>query len=300
MKTAIPSSWTRFPLLLACVLGFVVFAMACEASASPQAPSADSAETTVEPAATTEALSEGVQVLKWSSERMALVTSFAATMTMDVVRQGQSSRLSMEMQTSDDGRTRTVMNISILGQEQTVESIVDGSHVYTKIPLVGWLRMDAGALDLFGGPTRDALGLDFFSNLLPEGEVPWELYTVRSLGRDQVDGIDTEHLSVDIDFQEVWDHLDDGRQNQVLLGLAPPPGTLDVSELLGETRIRDLEIWIDNDGYSRRQALTFDLGSAMSANVDTRMFGFGEDAVIPLPTQYQDLADVSIPGFTLP
>ena len=300
MKTTLPSSWTRFPLLSACVLGLVVFAMACEGSSSPQAASTDSAATTTEPAATTEALSEGVQVLKWSSERMALVTSFQSSMTMEVVNRGLSSLLSIEMQASDDGRTRTIMNITILGQEQTVESIVDGSHVYTKIPLVGWLRMDADALDLFGGPTRDALGLDFFNNLLPAGDVPWNLYTVVSLGRDQVDGVDTEHLSVEIDLQEVWEHLDDGQQNQLLLGLAPPPGTLDVTELLGDARITDLDVWIDNDGYSRKQTLTFDLGSVVSANVDMRTFGFGEDVAIALPTLYQDLADVSIPGFTLP
>ena len=297
MKTRLSLSWTRFPAFLACFLGLVVVATACEGSDSPQAASTEPAAATT---ATATGLSEGVKVLKWSSERMALVTSFQSSMTMEVANQGQSSLLSMEMQASDDGRTRTVMNISILGQEQTVESIVDGSHVYTKIPLVGWLRINADALDLLGGPTRDALGLDFFNSLLPAGDVPWDLYTVVSLGRDQVDGVDTEHLSVEIDFQEVWEHLDDGRQNQLLLGLAPPPDTLDVSELLGEAQISDLEIWIDNDGYSRKQTLTFNLGNAVSANVNMRMFGFGEDVVITLPAQYQDLADVSIPGFTLP
>ena len=291
MRTLLTTRCVTRGFLLSSVLALVLATVACGGS--------DSSESDVAKTGTNE-IPGAVALLKWSSQRMNEVTSFRANMTMEVDAQGQASAISMVMETSRDGRMRTTMDFSILGETQTVESIVDGSHFYAKVPIMGWVRMDATMLDAFGGPTRDALSLDFFSNLLPAGEVPWELYTVRDLGREQVDGIDTQHLSVQLDFQEVWEHLDDGRRDQLLLGMAPPPGTLDVSKLVDKTRIRDVEIWIDDQGYSRRQRLVFDLGEVASATIDMRMSAFDEDLSIRLPAQYQDLSEVSIPGLPIP
>ena len=159
--------------------------------------------------------------------------------------------------------------------------------MYTKVPEIGWVKMDMETLAQSAGQltTTDPSGL--FNNFLPTEDIPLELYTVRSLGRDEVDGVETERLSLEVDFKEIWLHLSEEQRAQMRRELAAPAEGID--DLIEQIKLTNVELWIDDAGYNRRNKMRIVMGGLMTIDLDMHMFDFNSDISINPPESFQVL-----------
>ena len=167
---------------------------------------------------------------------------------MEITTPDEQVVMAVDMETGEDGRVRSVLEVEEAGNKQSVEMIIAAPYVYVNVPDAGWTQMSLRALAESGGQSLDVLSdpTAFYSSLFPAQGVPWELYTVESLGLEQLDSVQAEHLSIEFDFQEIWGHLDEEQKRQ-LLQVSPGP---DVSfeYLIGAIQVDGVEVWIDARG----------------------------------------------------
>ena len=268
--------WVAAVLFL---VAFVTMAAGCGGA------SGDSAE----PAASAPA-ETALQLLQRSSTVMASVGSFRARTTIEGTSMGQELVLSLATDVGDNRWTHTRMSIEAPDEVIEIEQVLTGEHAYTRIPSQGptWLRMDLEALaDQTGLPSQsltDPLG--FYNGLFPRDSVPWEAYSVKSAGLRRIYGVKTEHLQVDLDFQEVWAALGPEQRQQLQQSLVLDPNA---EELVEQLEYESIDIWIDVSGYVRQ------LEVAISAEDDTRLevgmvlTDFREEISIEEPKEYVDV-----------
>ena len=127
----------------------------------------------------------------------------------------------------------------------------------------------------------------FANSFSPADNIPWELYTVSSKGLENIDGVQTEQLSIQLDFQELWSRLDSGTKGQFSQSLGV--GDLGVQNILEDIELKQLEFWTDSQGYNRRLFIYMLVGDLTSMTVDMRMFDFNQDISIKLPTDYSEI-----------
>ena len=123
--------------------------------------------------------------------------------------------------------------------------------------------------------------------VFPAENIPWDLYKISSKGLETIDGAQTEHLSIQLDFEELWNQLDS--ETRDLFGQSFGVSGLEVPELVGQIEIKRLDFWIDAQGYNRRLVTEMLMGDTLSVTMDMRMSDFGEDIVIALPKEYTDV-----------
>ena len=217
------------------------------------------------------------------------VESFRGKIVLEVNTPGQSGTILTNLEIGRDGRTRAAVLIDTPRGGQNFETITAPPEIYLWIRGLGWfcgLGEDAGeAADPLQG-----LGTGLLSDLLPSGETPWELYTVESLGREEVDGVQAEHISITVNIQDLVGLLDEQKRQQFLESQFPGGGPAD--ELLQRIGLRNVEEWIDDEGYTRRRKMELVVDEETTTKLDMRMFDFNEDVVIELPKDYR----VGIPG----
>ena len=289
------------PLGLAVVLlVFVVLAVAC----SEVVPSTQSIETV-----TPRTLSQTpLELYKSSFERTSGVRSFRSRVDIETKMLGQNLPVSMDIEMGQDGRMRMITAMDMPDGNLDFEMVIDGSYVYLKMPdimnilSIGWVRMGIEEVEELTG---QSLGLDindyFGARLFPDDDVPWELHTVESLGREELDGVPTERLSVQVDFPKYIEQLDDEDLGQLLEAVELSGALSDLAglqELMDQMALLGMEVWIDDEGYTRRTLMEVEmalLGGEISTSIDMRMFDFDEEIQIELPEDYQELP--AFPGF---
>ena len=247
-----------------------------------------------------------LEVLQQSHERSKDITSFWARMDLGLAGPDEQVAMTVDMETGRDGRVRTTTAIDALGEKQSFEMIIAEPYVYLEVPDRGWIRMSAQEIDGSTGQRLEAVSdpTAFYRNLFPAQEVPWELYAVKSLGREEMNGIETERLSIQLDFQEVWQHLDEG-QKQRFLQTSPDPGVA-MEELIERMEVKGVEVWIDDSGYSRRTTMEISftweghksLVREMSMKMDIRMFDINKEITVKLPEGYEDFETGTTPHVT--
>jgi hypothetical protein len=138
-----------------------------------------------------------------------------------------------------------------------VEAVYDGDTAYVKAPIVEslfgskpWVKVTSPKL----GELADQLGGGLeavphgFLELLEGAGGP-----VTTVGTEEVRGVPTRHVAVDLDVQKVVDQAaGEHRQH-----LADQLGEHGVD--LGKLGPIPAEAWIDDDGYVRRFSVSFDL-----------------------------------------
>jgi hypothetical protein len=141
----------------------------------------------------------------------------------------------------------------------TVEAVSDGGTAYVKAPFVSslfdgkpWVKVtspELGALsDQLGGglepdPSR-------FLDLLEGAGGP-----VTTVGTEEVRGVPTRHVTVDLDVRKVLDQAAGGRRQELSDQLA------EHGVDLGKLGPIPAEAWIDDDGHVRRFSVSFDLAA---------------------------------------
>ena len=139
----------------------------------------------------------------------------------------------------------------------------------------------SGILGQAGPGIDDPMGL--FNGLFPNGALPADLYNVRSLGKEEVDGVPTEHLVILMDFGKIVKEMGKSSMGQLSQPMSLSGRGWDGG--LDSLGINEIEVWIDADGYNRRTVMTIALNENSSINFDMRMFGFSVD----LPASYTDI-----------
>ena len=238
-----------------------------------------------------------LEVLQRSYERGKDIKSFRAQMDMEITVPDENMVMTVDIETGRDGRVRTVIDIDTLGDNQPIEMIIAEPYVFVEVPDKGWTQISAQAIAESTGQSVDAVTAPtaFYSSLFPTQEVPWELYVVESLGPQEMDGVETEHLSVEFDFREVWQHLGE-EQRERFLQASPDPGVAR-EQLIEALEVRGVEVWIDDQGYSRRAVMEIRFsgeglaslgGGPMSMKMDMRISDINKEITIALPEGYED------------
>ena len=228
-----------------------------------------------------------MEVFQHSARAMEGLKSFRSRMDIETETSGVNVRIAMNMEQARDGRLRSLMVINSPEGKQEFETIMSEPDVYAREPQHGWVRINIEEQPDLGQAFQTA-NLGFF-DIFPAEEVPWDLYTVDSLGREHVDGVWTEHLSVQADFQELWNLFgEEGKRNltQVLAG--PAGGRGDPDQLLDEVKVKGIDIWIDDQGYARRMIMEMELGELGTIKIDMRAFDFNEDIRVELPQDFEE------------
>ena len=140
--------------------------------------------------------------------------------------------------------------------DATVEAVYDGDAVYLKAPFTElladtpWVEVSspklAGVADELGGGFDGDPG-SFLSLLEGAGG------SVTTVGTEDVRGVATRHVTVDLDVQKVLEQADPDRREELEEHLAGRG--VDLAELPAIPA----EAWIDDDGYVRRFTVSFDL-----------------------------------------
>lgn len=158
------------------------------------------------------------QLLQRSLQLTDALQSFRARVNMDMKMQGQELPLAFEMSKAVNGRMRLVMEMDSLAAGMRLEMIIAGDEMFANLPGAGWMRLDAsamsGMLGQAGPGIDDPLGM--FDSLFPTGDLPLDLYNVQSLGKDEVDGVATEHLVILMDFSKIL-----GRWDKEMMPISP-------------------------------------------------------------------------------
>ena len=135
---------------------------------------------------------------------------------MDMKMQGQELPLAFMMSKAADGRVSLVMEMDALAAGIRMGMIIAGDEMFANLPGAGWMRLDASALSGMLGQARSGIDdpLGMFDSLFPTGDVPRDLYIIRSLGVDEVDGVPTDHLIILMDSSKSLGAI--GRGNDTL------------------------------------------------------------------------------------
>ena len=238
-----------------------------------------------------------LEVLQHSFERSKDIKNFRAHMDLGITTPDEQVRMAME--TGRNGRVRTDLNIDIDidGDKQTFQTIIAKPYVYVHVPDAGWDQMSLEAIAESTGQSLHTISdpMASYTNLFPAQEVPWELYVVESLGHEKVDGIQTEHLSIQFDFHEVWQHLDEDQKVQFIQASTAPK--VAIEQLIEAVEVRGVEVWIDDQGYTRRTTMEIRFigetlaslgGGEVSTKIDARIFDINKEITINLPEGYED------------
>ena len=181
-----------------------------------------------------------------------------------------------------------VMSMTAAGASMNIETIMSEEGFFTKMPGVGWVSLGSGALPGITGQTMPGLDdpMGFYNNLFPSEDIPWELYNVEFLGSEETDGVATEHLSIGMDFNQIWERL--GKDTRSQFSEVFALGGLGSQPALAELELKRLEVWIDGEGYNRRTVMEMALGNETTMAMDIRMSDFNQEITIELPQSYQE------------
>ena len=153
-----------------------------------------------------------LELLKRSNELMQTVGTFRAQLEMDGKIMGESVSIYMDMELGDRERMHNNLPIDTPDGRVKIEQVITDRYAYTRLPSegIGWIRMDLEAVAQSAGLPSELFSdpASFGNSIFPSENIPWELYSVESTGREQTNGVETEHLKVDLDFQELWEQLD--------------------------------------------------------------------------------------------
>ena len=232
-----------------------------------------------------------LEMLKHSIQTMESVESYRARLDVIMEAVGETIPLSMEMEI-EVGSNNWVHNTIVSSWPdggQTIEQVIAQPHVYTKALDQDWFRIDLEDLAERFGRSQPLFAdpAEFANSFFPGDNIPWELYTVNSKGLEKIDGVQTEQLSIQLDFQELWDRLDSSTKGQFSQFLSA--GDLGIPDILEEIELKKLEFWTDGQGYNRRLFIDILVGDLMSITLDMRLFDFNQDISIKLPEDYSDV-----------
>jgi hypothetical protein len=202
----------------------------------------------------------------------------------------------------DNARQRISMTVDLGMLGGSMDMVMSDGVIYMRSPMfqdVGteWVSMDPSKLDpaaaaQFGGfgtgSTDPSSYVGLFAGVID----------VEAAGEEQIAGVSTTHYVGTIDLRKVIENFADVAGDDV------PKETreqlefaIDQLAAIGMDKDLPFEIWIDREGYPRRQKMTMDFGGLLPGAEDARMemtadysdFGEPVDIDVPRPSQVTDV-----------
>ena len=160
--------------------------------------------------------------------------------------------------------------------------IIAGDEMFANLLGAGWMRLDASSLSGILGQAGPGIDDPFgtFDSLFPSGKSPLDVYNAQSLGKDEVDGVPTEHLVILMDFSKILGAMGQGNDAHFshLMALSGEP----VPDGLEDLALNEIEVWIDEEGYMQRIVMGLAMSSADTVNFDMTMFAFNHECAVDL------------------
>ena len=194
------------------------------------------------------------------------------------------------------------MDLGMLGG--TMDMIVDGTVIYMRTPAfeqqvpTEWVSLDPSKMDPAmaaqfggGGMTDPSAYVGLFAGVVD----------VEAAGEQTIDGVATTRYEGTIDLKRVLEEFPSVLGEDVNRAQTKAlEQTLDQFETLGIDGKIPFEIWIDEDGLPRRQAISMDFGemvpgvgtASMDIRVDFSAFGVPVRVEVPKPSEVTDMTDV--------
>jgi hypothetical protein len=203
----------------------------------------------------------------------------------------------------DNERQRATMSMDMGMFGGSMDVVLADGVIYMRAPMfeeVGtdWIsmdpaRMDPAAASQFGGmgTTMDPSAyVGLFAGVVD----------VEAEGDDEIDGVATTRYAGTIDLGRVLENFAKEAGDEVPAASREQlEAALDQFEALGIASDLPFEIWIDDEGFPRRQRVTMDLGGLVPGDgeasfemvVDYSAFGEPVDIRVPKRSQVTDLTD---------
>lgn len=204
---------------------------------------------------------------------------------------------------SENQRFSMSMDLGMLGGR--MDMIMDGGVMYMRAPTLQdigteWISMDPSKMDpaaaaQFGGLGGGTMDPSAYAGLFAG------VVHVKAAGRQEIGGVATTHFTGTIDLKKVLAGFAD------IMGEEADRATRDQLELaleqfnaLGLDQELPFEVWIDDDGFPRRERFSMDFGSlvpgagdaSMEMTVDFSDFGEPVDIDVPHKSQVTDMTDM--------
>lgn len=218
---------------------------------------------------------------------------------------GDGERFSFTAEADVDNEHQRIdmtMDLGMLGG--TMRVVMDAGVVYMRSPIfqdVGtdWISMDPSKMDpataaQFGGFGAGTMDPSAFVGLFAG------VFDVRAFGEQELAGVATTHYVGTIDLRKVLEgfsdvvgeDVDEATREQLEMAV-------EQFESLGIDEKIPFEIWIDEEGFPRRQGVTMDFGDLVPGSEDVRLemtvdfsdFGAPVDIEVPDPADVTDMTE---------
>ena len=244
-----------------------------------------------------------IEVLQLFFQNSNNLTSFRANMNLVMEADGEVVTVRADMEQGKDGRARLSMDLDMgrdLGGPTRMEMIIDAPDLYVNTNGEGWQLFSGEHLGVMGSEIIPS-STELFGNPFDMNEALWQSFTVKSLGDEEVNGVVAEHLEIEVDLKDLWDQLID-ELNQQLGGTLTlsPEETNEAWEAISQgLEIKEFDAWIDHQGFLRKAVLALNIGLPESSDstviefeMEINLFDYGEDIIIELPAEYEDLSSL--------
>jgi len=215
-----------------------------------------------------------VAYVKHSAKKTATAPSEHMTMTMTMTVAGQKITAKGSGDYINNPPQGTFdMSMSLMGQNMTFNAVEDGTTMYMQSPMLTsklpagktWAKIDLQKANAARGIDTSSLMSQNPAQALQRVEAAG---TVKSLGTETIDGVETTHYQVtNIDVSK----LPQGSKIQAMAH--PTYGPMDV--------------WIGNsDGYVYRETVSFSysvMGQKGSADIQVDLSDFGKKVTVTVP-----------------
>ena len=184
---------------------------------------------------------------------------------------------------SQDERFHLNAMIETSGIAVSMEMILDGDSVYMMLPgLPDWYKIDTTSTAATGLPLDD---LRQFSSPQPYmlGNPALDAMTFEEIGRELIDGVETTHISIEMDFVELWQTMTPEEQVQMF---GETLSEQEMQTMLEETEYRTFDLWIDDEGHVRRTLIEMVLAGETVSTIEMTMTDFNEVIIIELPVNF--------------
>ena len=292
--------------LLVVVGALSVAAAGCGATGGAQAPEqvaaglahVGSASAVTKAAETTGAVSSEKVSITVETQGAAGLPDLSVTSEGQVDAKAKTAHLTMDLGGSGEGLT-------------SIETVYDGDTVYLKAPFTSLLG-DKPWVKVTSPKLADAVG-ELGGSVQPDPDALLSLLegagTVDKKGTEQVRGVATQHLSVQIEAAKVADQVPADQRGKLDEQLDRFGVSLD------DLPVVPADVWIDADGYVRRLQVSFDLagladlhpegapeaGKDLSGSVTAtvELYDFNEPVHIQVP-KASEVSELDLSSFGKP
>jgi hypothetical protein len=222
--------------------------------------------------------------------------TYHQALTMAIDAEGQSLSITAEADVDNEHKQADMtMDLGMMGGE--MQMVMDGGVIYMRSPAfedapTPWISMDPAEMDPavaaqfggFGTTTDPSAYAGLFAGV----------FDVKASGEAETDGVATTRYAGSIDLQKVLEGFSE------IVGEDADAATkkqlraaMEQFEALGIDDTIPFEIWIDDEGFPRRQLITMDFGDLVPGTEEARMemtvdySAFGEPVEVQIPKASQ-------------